>query len=161
MMQYTPIEAFRQTCDNEACTGTSYGVSVRLALSNLGMRWATVVQFHIFAATGTFLLRPSLQVEPVVPYSSPGFEVLTKLDLGRISFNRAKRELLRIYHNDSSFVRHVNPAGVSYLEACVIYPCCDHKTNQIGSIFSTSSRDGTSEGWTANTLSSSSSFHQI
>ncbi len=114
--KYTPLDVFRQTCNNKSCCVTKYGGTFRFALSAFGIRWSIIIQFHVLAAQGRFSLRPAFEVEEIVPYTSPGFETLWKCKDQLITFEEARDRLAELYHSDSNFKNHVNPGGNSYIE---------------------------------------------
>lgn len=119
-LEYTPLSSFRQPCDNKSCSATKYGGTFRFALSQLGIRWAAVVQFHVLATPGTFLFRPAFEVERIVPYTSPGFEILWRCQIDLITVEEAQNSLVDLYHSDPTFKNHVSPAGESYIEVSIL-----------------------------------------
>ncbi|WKT50771.1 hypothetical protein QSH57_015741 [Fusarium oxysporum f. sp. vasinfectum] len=121
-LEYTSLAIFRRTCDKKSCNVVKYGGTFRLALSQLGIRWATVVQFYIVTTSGRYSLRPSIEVERVVPYTSPGFEILWKLRNRMISFEDGREELVHLRRTDPTFPDHVDPSGKSYIENLLMTP---------------------------------------
>ncbi|KAI7759836.1 hypothetical protein LZL87_009159 [Fusarium oxysporum] len=121
-LEYTPLAIFRQTCDKKSCNVVKYGGTFRFALSQLGIRWATVVQLYIVTTSGRYSLRPSIEVERVVPYTSPGFEILWKLRNRMISFEDGREELVHLRRTDPTFPNHVDPSGKSYIENLLMAP---------------------------------------
>jgi hypothetical protein len=119
-LEYTPLSLFRQPCDNKSCSATKYGGTFRFALSQLGIRWAAVVQFHVLATPGKFLFRPAFEVERIVPYTSPGFEILWRCQIDLITVEEAQKSLVDLYHSDPTFKDHVDPAGKSYIEVSIL-----------------------------------------
>jgi hypothetical protein len=115
-LEYTPLDVFRQTCDNKSCNATKYGGTFSVALSQLGIRWSAIIQFHILAAPGKFLFRPAFEMERIVPYTSPGFETLWRCEQDLITVEEARDSLIDLYRSDPTFKNHVNPAGKSYIE---------------------------------------------
>jgi hypothetical protein len=116
LLEYTPPYIFRQNCDNKSCCATKYGGTLRLALSQLGIRWSAVVQFHILAAPGKFLFRPAFEVERIVQNTSPGFKTLWECQRHLITVEEARDRLVNLYHSDPTFKNHVNRNGKSYVE---------------------------------------------
>lgn len=56
-------------------------------------------------------------MEHVVPYTSPGFETIWRLQTQQISLEEAKCTLVQLFQSDPvAFREHVNPGGVSYIE---------------------------------------------
>lgn len=115
-LEYTPLYAFRQTCDNKFCSATKYGGTFRIALSQLGIRWSAVIQFHVLAAPGKFLFRPAFDVERIVPYTSPGFQIIWRCQRRLITHEEAHDSLINLYQSDPTFKDHVDPDGISYIE---------------------------------------------
>jgi hypothetical protein len=115
-LEYTPLDVFRQACNNKSCNFTKYGGTFRFALSQLGVRWSGVIQFHVHAAPGKFLFRPAFEVERIVPYASPGFETLWRCKQRMITIEEARDRLVDLYRSDPTFKDHVNPGGESYIE---------------------------------------------
>lgn len=114
--KYTPLDVFRQTCNNKSCNVTKYGGTFSFALSPLGIWWSAIIQFHVLAAQGKFSLRPAFEVERIVPYTSPGFETLWRCENNLITFEEARDRLIDLYRSDPTFKNHVNPGGKSYIE---------------------------------------------
>jgi hypothetical protein len=115
-LEYTPLHVFQQACDNKSCNTTKYGGSFRIALSQLGIRWSAVIQFHILAAPGKFLFRPSFDVERIVPYTSSGFETLWRCKNNLITLEEARDKFVDLHRSDPTFKDHVDPGGESYIE---------------------------------------------
>lgn len=116
-LEYTPWGAFQQSCDLETCNTTKYGASVRLAFSQFGIRWAAVLEVYAITSAGRFSFRPNLELEQIVPYTSPGFEIIWKCRTHKIEFEEARESLGQLYRADPQGFRcHVNPAGKSYIE---------------------------------------------
>jgi hypothetical protein len=115
-LEYTPLDVFRQTCDSKSCNVTKYGGTFSLALSQLGIRWSAIIQFHILTAPGKFLFRPVFEVERIVPYTSPGFEILWRCQNDLITVEEARDRLVDLYRSDPTFKSHVGPDGKSYIE---------------------------------------------
>lgn len=107
---------FYQSCDTKSCNATKYGLAFRFALSQLGIRWSVDVKLQILTASGKLSLRPGLEVERIVPYTSPGFEILWNCKNGIITFEKARDGLVDLYRTDPTFKTHINPGGKSYIE---------------------------------------------
>ena len=116
-LHYTPWSGLASTCDNESCTESTRGFTLRLALSQLGVSRAVMLQFQVCAGTRTSSLRPALSIERILPYSAPGFINYGDLhELPEEQYISLKSELESLSRSDSTFRRHVNPAGLNYLE---------------------------------------------
>jgi hypothetical protein len=113
---YTPLDVFRQTCNNKSCNAINYGGAFSFALSPFGIWWSATIQFHVLAAQGKFSLRPPLELERIVPYTSPGFETLWRWENNLITFEEARDRLVNLKRSDRTFKNHVNPGGKSYIE---------------------------------------------
>lgn len=119
-LEYTPFTASQ--CDRKSCDSANYGFTFRLALSQIGLRWATVLQFYINTSPGTFMFRPAFQVERIVPYTSPAFEMARMFredNLKPDDFRNKFRELERL---DPALRRQVNPSGMSLLDVMLCQP---------------------------------------
>ena len=118
-IEYTPLAVLLQSCDTGACTATKYGFNFRIALSQLGIKRAVVAQYQILSASDGYSIRSALKIEHVVPYTSPGFEALWRLQTHQISLEEAQHTLVQLFRSDPvAFREHVNPDGVSYIEVC-------------------------------------------
>lgn len=115
-LEYIPLGVVRQICDQQSCNATKYGGAFSFALSQLGISWSAMIQFHVISASGRLSLRPSLEVERIVPYTHPGFETLWRCENQMITFEEARDKLVELHHSDPTFKTHVNPEGKSYIE---------------------------------------------
>jgi hypothetical protein len=113
---YTPLDVFRQTCNNKSCNAINYGGAFSFALSPLGIWWSATIQFQVLAAQGKFSLRQPLELERIVPYTYPGFETLWRCENKLITFEEARDRLVKLKNSDREFKNHVNPSGRSYIE---------------------------------------------
>jgi hypothetical protein len=66
------------------------------------------------------LFRPAFEVERIVPYTSPGFEILWRCQIDLITVEEAQKSLVDLYHSDPTFKDHVDPAGKSYIEVSIL-----------------------------------------
>ena len=132
-IEYTPLAVLLRSCDTGACTATKYGFNFRIALSQLGIKRAVIAQCQILSASEGYSIRSALKTEHVVPYTSPGFEVIWKLQTDQISLEEAQSTLVQLFRSDEeAFREHVNPGGVSYIEvstrivhsSCQCFDCC-------------------------------------
>lgn len=115
-LEYTPLGVLRQACDQQSCNATKYGGTFSFALSQFGIPLSAIIQLHVVLASGKISLRPSLEVERIVPYTHPGFETLWKCENQIITFEEARNNLVELHHTDPTFKSHVNPEGKSYVE---------------------------------------------
>ncbi|KAK1976778.1 hypothetical protein LZ30DRAFT_602800 [Colletotrichum cereale] len=118
-LEYTPPAVFRQTCDVPSCNAAKYGGTFRIALSQLGVRWAAAIQFYILAESGKFSMRPCFEMERIVSYTFPGFELIWRCKDGFIGFEEARNGLLELKRTDPTFPAHVNPDGKSHIEVII------------------------------------------
>ncbi|KDN67256.1 hypothetical protein CSUB01_10268 [Colletotrichum sublineola] len=121
-LEYTPPAVFQKTCDNSSCNAAKYGGSFRIAFSQLGVRWAAAIQFYILTESGKFSMRPCFEMERIVPYTSPGFELIWRCENNLIGFEAAQKGLIELKRTDPTFPTHVNPDGKSYIEVILQYP---------------------------------------
>ncbi|KAL0941661.1 uncharacterized protein CTRU02_204424 [Colletotrichum truncatum] len=61
-------------------------------------------------------------MERIVPYTSPGFEILLRCQNYLMTVNEARERLTELYRTDHSFVNHVDPSGKSYIEVLLTAP---------------------------------------
>jgi hypothetical protein len=115
-LEYTPLDVFREACDDKSCNATKYGGTFSFALSQLGIRRSAIIQFYVLVGLGKFSFRPVFDVVPIVPYTSPGFEALWRCEEGLITVEEARDRLVGLYQSDPYFRNHVNPNGESYIE---------------------------------------------
>lgn len=114
--EFSGLNTLTGKCDQPSCTGTSYGIRLVLAFSRFGIPWSSIISLQVATALGKVQLRPSLELQRTVRYTSPGFAAIWKLEKSLITFEEACTELERLSREDPSFRTHVNPAGVSYIE---------------------------------------------
>ncbi|SCO00523.1 uncharacterized protein FFB20_11240 [Fusarium fujikuroi] len=97
-------------------------IDMRFALSQLGIRWAAIIQLYIVTTSGRYSLRPIINFERVVPYTSPGFVILLELRNLMISFEDGREQLVHLHRTDRTFPDHVDPSGKSYIENLLMAP---------------------------------------
>lgn len=119
-LEHTPLAVFQQICDKESCNVVKHGGTFRFALSRLGIRWATVIQLYFVTTSGKYSLRSSFEVERVVPYTSPGFEILWNIREDIITFEEGREALVHLHRTDPTFPNHVDPSGKSYIEVWLL-----------------------------------------
>lgn len=110
-----------KTCDRSNCNTARTGGAVQISLSKLGVQVLLTLQMDILTQLGKSSLRPCLQMESTVPYTSPGFEIIWKCQTGRMSFEDAQERFINLYRSDKSFPDHVDPGGKSYIEVSVAH----------------------------------------
>lgn len=115
-IQYTPLADMLKICDNAACTARRHRVQFRAALSQMGISWAVILGLDLTFEMGKFILRPGLQLERVVKYTSPGFEALWKLSEAKLSWDDAQARFRELHHTDPTFCSQVDPSGHGYLQ---------------------------------------------
>nr|RBQ95911.1 hypothetical protein FVER53263_08453 [Fusarium verticillioides] len=121
-LEYTLLPIFRRTCNRKSCNVAKYGGTFRLALSQLGIKRAAIIQLYIVTTPGKYSIRPAINFEEVVPYTSPGFVILWKLRHLMISFEDGREQLVNLYKTDRIRPDHVDPSGKSYIENLVMTP---------------------------------------
>ncbi|KAH9893058.1 hypothetical protein F4778DRAFT_749463 [Xylariomycetidae sp. FL2044] len=120
--EFTPLSAFLGQCDRKECTARRNQWSARLALSQWGIPFAVSAGVHLVSQSGKYCLQPSLSVQRIVKYTSPGFEAIAKCQEGLITPQEACKKLGDLARSDSSFKVHVDPAGNGYIECLLRYP---------------------------------------
>lgn len=118
-LDYNPWVALRGGCDRTECDATEYGVNLRVALSQLGVNWSLTIGVQVQLVANRVGLRPNLQVERIVPYTSLGFELIWRCKHGLITYEEAQTGLVKLHRSDPTFKNHVAPNGKSYIEVCL------------------------------------------
>lgn len=112
---YSPLADMLKNCDTPVCTGRRHRLQFRAALSQLGIPWAVILGVDLTLEIGKFTLCPALQLQRVVKYTSPGFEILWKLSEHKMSWDDAGAQFRELYRMDPAFCSHVDPSGRGYL----------------------------------------------
>jgi hypothetical protein len=115
-IQYTPLADMLKICENTACTARRHRIQFRIALSQMGISWAVILGLDLTFEMGKFALRPGLQLERVVKYTSPGFETLWKLSKGKLSWDDAQARFRELHRTDGTLCSQVDPEGHGYLQ---------------------------------------------
>ncbi|KAH7011068.1 hypothetical protein EDB80DRAFT_890962 [Ilyonectria destructans] len=115
-LEHTALSVFTKTCSNEFCSVTRYRVGFRIALSQFGIGQSVTIQLSLVVGGGSFSPSQGLTLERIVPYTSPGFEILWKVEKGYMTFEKARKGLIALRKSDGTFKDHVDPSGRSYIE---------------------------------------------
>lgn len=118
MFEYTPLSMILGSCSSPRCTARRHGAMFRLALSQLGLPFAALISLDVTVERGKLSLKPSLQLERIVRFTSPGFKALFEWRNYIIGLEECKDSLIKLYREDPQMINHVNPKGVGYLEVC-------------------------------------------
>lgn len=119
-VRYTPLDAVLRSCDQSTCSARRYQF-LRVQLLWLGIPVAVQLGGEFITGAAGYALRPSLQVHAVVRATSPGFEVLFRLEQGELDTETAKEKFRQLYRSDSTLRTHVNPVGQTYAQELVHY----------------------------------------
>ncbi|EEU38264.1 uncharacterized protein NECHADRAFT_77057 [Fusarium vanettenii 77-13-4] len=117
-LDYTSLLPPSNKCDQPSCTASAYGFRLRVALSQLGIPWSVTMGLRFLAGIGSFSIQPALQVERVVKYTSPGFEIIWKLTHKLITVDDACIAFRLLAREDPTLDFHVDPSGSSFLISC-------------------------------------------
>ncbi|RSL56181.1 hypothetical protein CEP54_008989 [Fusarium duplospermum] len=109
-------------CDQPSCNASAYGFRLRVALSQLGIPWSVTMGLRLLAGVGSYTIQPALQVERVVKYTSPGFEIIWRLENQLIKADEACMAFQKLAREDPSLNLHVDPSGSSYIETLLEKP---------------------------------------
>ncbi|KAL4965008.1 ankyrin repeat domain-containing protein [Aspergillus stella-maris] len=120
-VEYTPLSAILSTCSNPKCTGTCYRWNLQLALSNYGIPLKIGTAITFFAGGRGLSLQPSLSIDRVVKYTSPGFETLWRFQRGLLSIGEFQDSFRKLKRSDPSINRHINPGGRTYVQELICY----------------------------------------
>lgn len=105
-----------QSCDHPSCNGRRYDVSIRVALSQLGLPLAFTLGFHFQSEMADYSLYPSLDTQTIVRYTSPGFKLLFDIMHSEIELVEGMKQFTELWRRDPDMKNHVNPGGRSYVE---------------------------------------------
>jgi hypothetical protein len=78
--------------------------------------WAVILGVDLTLEVGKFTLWPALQLQRVVKYTSPGFEILWKFSWELLGWDDAAAQFRELYRMDPTFCSQVDPSGRGYLE---------------------------------------------
>ncbi|KAK8087371.1 hypothetical protein PG994_002345 [Apiospora phragmitis] len=115
--EYTPLSMVLEDCDFPNCNGRHYSVSLRVALSQLGLPWALALGFNFAKWATSYSMYPVLTPQATVRFTSPGFRLLFEISHGEVELAEGIRKFTEMYDQDRSMKHHVNPAGRGYIEA--------------------------------------------
>jgi len=115
-IHYSPLAHMLKNCDTVTCTARRHRLQFRAALSQLGIPWAVILGVNLTQEVGKFTLCTAIQLQRVVRYTSPGFEILWKLSEEELGWGDAEAQFRELYRMDPTFCSQVNPSGRGYLE---------------------------------------------
>jgi hypothetical protein len=115
-IHYSPLADMLRKCDTATCTARRHRLHFRAAFSQLGIPWAVTLGVDLTQEVGKFRLDPALQLQRVVKYTSPGFEILWKLSEEELGWDDARTQFTELYRRDPTFCSQVDPSGQGYLE---------------------------------------------
>jgi len=115
-IHYSPLAHMLKNCDTVTCTDRRHRLQFRAAFSQLGIPWAVILGVDLTQEVGKFTLCTALQLQRVVRYTSPGFEILWKLSEEELGWGDAEAQFRELYRMDPTFCSHVDPSGRGYLE---------------------------------------------
>jgi hypothetical protein len=106
-IHYSPLAHILKNCDTVTCTARRHRLQFRAALSQLGIPWAVILGVNLTLEVGKFTLWPALQLQRVVKYTSPGFEILWKLSQEQLGWDDAGAQFRELYRMDPTFCSQV------------------------------------------------------
>ncbi|RYC86302.1 hypothetical protein BFJ63_vAg10825 [Fusarium oxysporum f. sp. narcissi] len=131
-LQYTPLSSFVGKLSGRASGCSCIGLRLRVALSMYGVPKAIVAGIGFMVdETGSQLLS-TLRTEPIVSYTSPGFETIWRLQKSLISLEEARGRLIELRRSDESFRNHKDPAGNTYIHTLLRVPWSWQQDDQFG-----------------------------
>lgn len=113
---YTPTLPFSRQCDRPGCTATKYNTTLRLALSKFGLSWALNLGLSVTKSAITLTVSPILELEQIVPYTAPGFEIIARLRDDGMSCQQARQAFVHLFKTEPNLKNHVDPSGKSYIQ---------------------------------------------
>ncbi|KAK4097835.1 hypothetical protein N658DRAFT_500022 [Parathielavia hyrcaniae] len=130
-LEYTLLSILLKKPATRKCCSSQFCLNLRLALSNYGIPLAFVAGLNMTMDPIGFTLRPALSVERIVRYTSPGFEILARLQSGFISVAEAQAKFVEWHRSDPALKYHRNPSGQSYLQRLLDYPWSFNPRDQL------------------------------
>ena len=114
-------------CDRPYCRIRRYRQSYRLALSRIGIPIAVEVTLNFGQTLNGYSISPSLSFPAIRKYTSPGFEVIWKLENCLISLTEAMSTLQHLFNQRQISVYDVDPSGKGWLEVLML--CSSGRTS--------------------------------
>lgn len=114
--EFTPLSTLFRRCDRKSCTARHHSLSIRIALTRIGIPFAALASFDMVVGEGKYSIMPSLTLHSVVKNTSPGFELLWRCSTSQIEWPEAEDAFMALYRSDSNMVYHVDGMGKGYLE---------------------------------------------
>lgn len=115
-LQYTPVSVLFGNCNDKRCTTKRSQWNFRVALSKYGFPWAVIVGLEVISGTGRYAIQPTLRVSRVVPYTSPGFQIIWRWKTQQTTIAQAKAELSELHVKEPGFHLQVNPNGNDFID---------------------------------------------
>ncbi|CAH0043392.1 unnamed protein product [Clonostachys solani] len=115
-LRYTPALPFSRQCDQAGCTATEYNTTLRLALSQFGLNWALNLGMNVTKSVIKLTVSPILELEQIVPYTAPGFEIIARLRHDGMTYQEAQQAFIHLFQTVPNFKNHVDPSGKSYTQ---------------------------------------------
>ncbi|RSL52449.1 hypothetical protein CEP54_010901 [Fusarium duplospermum] len=120
-LQYTPLSSFfGKPNDRPGCRCIS--LRLRMALSRFGVPYAIVAGIGFMVDGSGVELRPALRAERIVNYTSPGFEIIWRLENCLISLPEARQRFIELHQSNGPLGCHKDPSGNSYIKTLLQHP---------------------------------------
>jgi hypothetical protein len=115
-IEYSPLSAFLEENKTRRCSSTWLRFQLRVALSQYRIPWAIILGLDFQLAGGVLSLQPALQAQIIVPYTSPGFELIWRCQNWMLSVEDTCTALIEMSRSDPSWKNHRDPMGRSYIQ---------------------------------------------
>lgn len=105
-------------CSKLSCQN-SKNASIWISLTKVGIPWAVKASLNFMFSSHQSSISPSLDFQRVVKNTSPGFELLWKLETGQLrDWVKARHDLVKLFDSGEASPRDVDPNGRTWLEVC-------------------------------------------
>ncbi|KAI3319693.1 hypothetical protein HD806DRAFT_508770 [Xylariaceae sp. AK1471] len=115
-IEFTPISVLLKKPTTSWCDSRWFRFQLRVALSQYGIPRAIILGIDFALSSGGITLRPALQTQVIVNYTSPGFEAIWRCKHELISVEDACAKLVALSRSDPTFKYHRDPGGNNYVQ---------------------------------------------
>ena len=115
-IEASSMQRLLQSCDRPGCNTRQYSICQRIALSRYGLNFAVVIGFRLGYGPAGYTLAPSLRLSPIVPYTSPGFQILWKMSTEQVSMEEGFSDLDKLFQARKISPYDVDPSGRGWVQ---------------------------------------------
>jgi hypothetical protein len=120
LLELPSLSTLWNTCNQISCTRRQHHAYVWIGFTRIGVPFAISASLEVLLASVKFSITPSLAIERIVKYTSPGFELLWKCQSGQLQWPEAKENFVDIIRSGKASVNDINPRGQSLLEVRLV-----------------------------------------